>query len=215
MKQFTQWSYSQVSCWQQCPHRAKLSYLDKVPQGPPAPALVRGSAIHKEAELYITEQQYAVPVSLFLVSGRIKKLQKLKPDVELCWGVSRTWEPCDPFGEQRWLKVILDIHYRKGNTATIIDYKTGKQRPENHQKQMGLYALAAFAHEGISSVHTQLWYVDHGIVHADSYSRTEMGEMQEQWAQIVAFMEADTIFPKKPGLLCKWCPFHGTEHCEF
>lgn len=215
MKQFKTWSYSQVSCWQQCPHRAKLSYLDKVPQGPPAPALARGSAIHKEAEDYVLQQQLEVPSSLFLFSDRLKKLQKLKPDVELVWGFSRTWEPTDPFGSKRWLKVILDVHFKKGNTCTIIDYKTGKQRPDTHQKQMGLYALGAFLTHNVKKVHTQLWYIDHGTVHEDTYDAHEADEMRKQWEQVVAFMEHDTIFAKKPGPLCKWCPYHDTQHCEF
>ena len=215
MKQFTTWSYSQVKCWQQCPHRAKLSYLDKVPQGPPAPALVRGSAIHKEAENYILQKQKVVPESLTQLKDRMIGLQKRKPDVELVWGFNRDWVPTDPWGKNRWLKVILDVHFRNGQAATVIDYKTGKMRVEDHQKQMGLYALGALITHNIKRVYTELWYVDHGQIHKDLYESHEVEPMKEAWTNIVAMMEADTIFPKKPGPLCRWCPFHNTVHCEF
>lgn len=214
MKQFTTWSYSQVSTWQQCPHRAKLSYLDRIPTKP-APALERGSAIHKEAEDYILQQQMGVPQSLTLLAENMKQLQKIKPSVELVWGFDRYWQPCDPFGNRRWLKVILDVHFGDKKSSTVIDYKTGKVRPDNHQKQMGLYALAAFIQTGVARVHTELWYVDHGKIVKDTYTRSEVEDMKQAWEQVVTMMEHDTIFPKKPGPLCGWCPFHDTKHCEF
>ena len=214
MKQFTQWSYSQANCWLQCPRRAKLSYIDKVPQGPPSEALVRGSAIHKEAEDFLRGKGKDVPASLFLFSKHLIGLRKRKVNVELMWAFNRKWEPVDPYGPDRWLKVILDVHYKTGKTHTIGDWKTGKVRNEDHQKQLGLYALGAMI-LGAKVVHTELWYVDHGKTFKDTYEASEMGEMKAQWERIVNFMEADTIFAPKPNRLCNWCPYHGTPHCEF
>lgn len=213
MKQFITWSYSQVSCWQQCPHRARLQYLEKIPT-PTAPALLRGSSIHKEAEDYLTGKTEILSDNLRLLESNFVKLRKREPDVELVWAFDRNWEPCEPFGKDRWLKVILDVHFSTGKTATVIDHKTGKVRSDAHQKQMGLYALAAMIH-GAKKVNTELWYLDYGRVAKHSYGEHEVGEMKRQWESVVRFMEADTIFAKKPSPLCGWCPFHNTQHCEF
>lgn len=215
MKTSTTWSYSQYSTWAQCPHKAKLQYIDRIPVEP-SDAMKRGSAIHKEIEQYLT-QRTEVPSSAFLIDKQVRHAARQDPEVEVTWGFDRAWNPCDPFGPDRWLKVILDVHYITRNTeATVIDWKTGKVRPENHAPQMGLYALASMLkHRGVKKVTTKLVYVDFGVSHTTVFTRSEVGEMRAQWDRVVGMMERDTIFPKKPNYLCKWCPFSGTEHCEF
>ena len=46
------WSSSRYTVYDQCPAKAAYKFIDKLPE-PPAPALDRGSLIHKQAELFI------------------------------------------------------------------------------------------------------------------------------------------------------------------
>ena len=54
MKTIKSWSFSRLSTFESCAYRARLQWLDKIPDNQPKLAADRGTAIHQEAEDYVT-----------------------------------------------------------------------------------------------------------------------------------------------------------------
>lgn len=212
MNQFNTWSYSQWKCWSECPRKAKLMYLDKVPTPPPGEALIRGSAIHTEAERFLKNKRMKLPHNLSKLGPHFDALRRVKGmKSEETWIFDAEWKP----SKNRWVKMILDVNFRSDDSVTIIDFKTGKIRFEEQQIQLGLYALGAFIKFKPNVVHTQLWYTDHGMVHKDTYTADEQPELMRVWTGRARAMCADVLFSPRPGFYCRWCPFSSTDFCEY
>jgi len=227
-KKFTSWSFSRLGDYDRdsggCPAKAKYKHLDKLPE-PKGDALVRGSAIHELAEKYVMGEGRVVPKELKMFAELFKKLRKAKketPDnvlVEQMWGFRKDWSACEwDDWTHCWLRIKIDITFVDNNVVEVIDWKTGKFRPENNQeylRQLDLYAtgvLIKFAHVPDLVVRPKLVYLDHGIVHPPAeapieYKHTDLKRLKKTWENRTKKMFADTTFKPEPGNGCRWCHF--------
>jgi PD-(D/E)XK nuclease superfamily len=204
--QFFAWSFSRLHQWEECPLRAKLKLIDKRTE-PEGPALARGNAIHKEAEKFASGQVRALPQSLVQMKDEFKELKKAKPLVEQQWAFTVNWEPTEWFGKDAWLRVICDAVTVSPPNAVVIDHKTGKLR-EGYNDQVELFALAALAKfQDVSTVRTELWYLDHGVIKDDEFNRSMEKKLRTKWEKRARPMLADTTFAPRPGFHCRWCHF--------
>jgi RecB family exonuclease len=218
----TAWSYSRYAAYTKCPFSAKCKFIDKLPE-PDSPALARGSDIHKEAEDYSTGLLKRLPKSLALFKDEFRDLRKRKAslNVEGQFAVDKEWNEVGWFASNAWLRAMIDCFYdydRDGERVRkVIDYKTGKIRPEN-MAQLDLYALVMFAvDESIDRVEAEFWYLDQGEIRTKLYSREHMPELQATWAKKVKPMLTDTSFPPTPCNVCRWCTFSKAKNgpCKF
>src|ERR1700722_6270359 len=122
-QRITAWSYSRYQAYTECPAKAKYKFIDKLPE-PPAPAMDRGTAIHKMAENYAKGVSKKIPEELKNFTQKFTKLKKAKPIVEQEWAFDKMWKPTDWFGPQAWLRVKMDASYKDQNTLYVIDHKT-------------------------------------------------------------------------------------------
>lgn len=209
-KQFEAWSFSRFNDWRTCALRAKLKYLDKLPEGEPGPALARGSAIHKEAEDYVLGNIKKLPDSLATFEEEFNALRKQKRylRVEQQWGFDSDWEPADWFGKQTWVRVVVDLAKAKGTEVLIIDHKTGKIYPY-HEEQLSLYAIAAFMmFPKAKTVDARLWYLDPGIETTADFDRKDLPDLKADWEAKVKPMLADKVFTPNPSAKnCRFCHY--------
>lgn len=210
-QQFEAWSYSRLTDWEECPRKAALKHIGKLKE-PPSPALDRGKAVHVEAAAYALRRLPAepLPTSLERFPEEFAAL-RARPDVEceLQLAMNRDWQPCEWFGADAWLRVVVDCTHAgvapEEAGRTVIDFKTGKIRPSNND-QLDLYGLAALARwPGIKRVDASLWYLDQGELVDRSIVLTDARRLRREWEQRAAPMLADTAFAPKPGDACRWC----------
>jgi hypothetical protein len=222
-KRFTAWSYSRLHDHEECAFRAKLKHLDHLKE-PGSPALDRGAAIHKLAEDYVTKRLAKLPSELKLFANEFKELRKIskRVAVEQQLAVNDQWDPCDWFGADAWLRVVLDACYVDGDRLIIVDHKTGKLNPE-HADQLDLYAVVGFIyHPEVDVVEANLWYLDQGEVTSRVYSRDEALKLRPKWLKRVKPFFADAAFKPVPSYACRWCFFGqagkakgGIGQCKF
>ena len=210
MNYFTAWSFSRLELWEECPLRAKLRHIDKVPE-PPAPALVRGSAIHTLAEEYSLGKLKKLPDELKLFKLEFKNLLSLskKLQVEQQLGLDENWQPTDWFGPKCWCRIVMDCMYDLEKVRCVIDYKTGRVNQEKHRAQLSLYAIGAFATapKSTTEVSTQLWYLDHGQSVCVLFKKSKLAKLKGEWERRAEPMLKDRIFNPNPGDACRWCPY--------
>ena len=206
MNRITQWSYSRLKTYEQCPSKVKFRYIDKLSE-PSSPQMDRGTRIHKLAEDFVTEKIDIIPDELMLFQTQFTMLKDAKAKCEAEWGFTTSWTPTGFFADDAWLRVKTDAIYSLApGTVTIIDHKTGRIYADDHKDQLHLYALAGFIM--FSAVHTikaQDWYLDQDAVIELEFDRAQMPMMKEQWNDRVQPMLRDDIFPARPGPHCNWC----------
>jgi RecB family exonuclease len=224
-KQFTSWSFSRYGDYRRCPLAAKLKHLDKV-QEPKSAALQNGADVHTGAEQYIKGVLTRMPASLNNFKSVFLALRKqyLKPSaltsliVESMWAFTHRWEPCrwDDW-DNCWLRIKVDvaINRKKDGIIDIIDWKTGKFRPNEtaveYLEQLELYAVGALTlFSDAEQVSPQLMYLDAQLSYPDPpqvYTQADLIKLQRAWEKRVKPMMLDTRFTPRPNDKCVWCWF--------
>lgn len=223
---FSAWSYSRWRAYEECPAKARWSFLEKVKEeGPKGPALIRGQEIHDEAKLFVQGKTKKLPESLgrFDVEFAILRRAYQTEDmiVEEQWALNRDWKQTGWFDPDAWVRVVLDaaVIDWKQRKALIVDHKTGRVRPMEQQPQLELYATAALSRlPEIDEVSVALWYLDHGRSAREKYTRLQLPALQRTWEKRTKRMLSDERHDPKPSEnACRFCPFKKSEGgpCRF
>lgn len=224
------WSHSRLTTYELCPYRAKLAYLDKIPEPPrPLPpgktehANDRGSRIHAAAELYVREPVELIP-ELKAFRAEFQRLRELyrqgKVSLEEDWAYTDRWTPVAWRDPKAWLRMKLDAMVRLSPThAVVIDYKTGRRvgNEIKHAEQGQLYQLGVFMrYPDVETVDVEFWYVDQDDLSHMQFLRPQglrfMRGFDERGHRLTA---ADDFPPKPSTFACRWCPYNTPEHCSY
>lgn len=219
-KPLTSWSFSRYSAYTNCPAQFKYGTLEKRPVTK-NPAMQRGADIHDKVSAFLTATKKAtMPTELRQFRDlvmEIKASRKKFPGktvVEDTWAFRKDWSKTvwDDWNGC-WVRIKLDAAYHVGDSLYIIDWKTGKFRPERHQEyleQLELYALGGLLiFPEAKVVEPRLVYLDEGTTHASDtvYSAADRPRLQKGWEKRVAPMFKDQTFKPKPSNLCRYCDF--------
>ena len=220
------WSYSKLVIYEQCPFRARLQYIDRIPEPPrSAPKgkaehpLDRGIRVHEAAELFVQGGVELIP-ELLKFSDEFAKLQTLYKDgkvsLEGDWGVRRDWGATAWTSSDIWGRAKLDAFVTVSDTvATVIDYKTGKKygNEVKHGEQGQLYMLAAHGRQPhLESINVEFWYTDQDDVTSVTYRSSAVPRFRSKFERRFDVMLSDTEFKPRPNVIsCKWCPYRTEE----
>jgi len=216
--QITAGSHSRLKCYETCPRKAKLQNVDRIRE-PTSEPMLRGSHTHKLAEDYAIGRLTELPKELDRFAEEFKHLRRIKRrlSVELELAVTSSWEPCDWFAKDAWLRAKIDAMYFEddGRRVIAIDHKTGKVRPED-KVQLDLYTPAIFAHyPEVRNVRSELWYLDWGEVVTQAYERgADEKRLRKAVEKRMKPMLADRTFDPTPSRLCSWCWYGQSKKSE-
>jgi len=242
IKKITSWSFSRYSAYVGCAFKAKLKFIDKLPE-PGNDAMARGSAIGKMAEDYVKGAIARLPKELKAFEAEFKKLKAMykKGSKLLPMTVEDTWAFRADWTQTVWndwngcrARIKIDVgHFEDENTYVVTDWKTGKFRPEKNAEyleQLELYALGALLkYEAMDlTIKVRLGYLDQGIMYTGegdtelTYTLKDLPGLKKLWEKRTKPMLADTRFAPKPSNLCRWCHFGqsgvangGPGRCKF
>ena len=214
------WSYSSIKTFDQCPKKYFHLKVVKDVQDEGNEASVYGNEAHEAAEHYI-KHGTPIPDKYAVMRPVVETLAKFPGEkhTEMKLGVRKTgtgFEPCTFFARDVWYRGIVDLLIVDGNTAHMIDYKTGKNAKYADMKQLDLMAGAVFVHfPEVTKIKSGLAFVvsneflkkTHERESMDSY----MSVFDKQLEQLEDAMQAG-VFNPKSGPLCGWCPVTTCEH---
>lgn len=205
----TAWSFSRLSTYRQCPQKLKFTAIDKL-KDPGSAAMDRGTEIHKECENYLRGLEEDVPASAMLFKIEMENLLNKEAWPEQQFAFRKDWTECAYFAKDVWLRVKIDAIVIDGAYGRVIDFKTGKVKPDGLE-QLELCAIAAFIHyPHLQTVDVELWFLDHGIELPGEplrYRREALPRLKAEWEKKVRHMFVDTRFMPTPSMLCGWCHF--------
>jgi len=231
MTKINTWSYSRLTTFEQCKLRAKLAYIDRIPEperplppGKTEHANDRGTRIHNAAELFVQGGIELIP-ELHSFREEFLRLRELfkqgKVSLEGEWAVDRNWEPTAWHSSNVWARIKLDAFVRMSKThGVVIDYKTGKKfgNEIKHAEQCQLYQLAAFLrYPELEVIDVELWYTDQNDLTHMRYTREQGLRFFQNFDRRGHAVTDTTEFPPNPNIFsCRWCPYgpRGTGHCD-
>jgi len=235
-------SNSRISIFESCKLRAKLAYIDRIPEPerPPLPNNKeypndRGSRVHDYAEFYVRGKHDKLIPELLNFAPELKRLRDLYPSgnvmMEDMWCFDDAWQSVGSreFDKIRFrAKLDVCIFYAGGRKAIVVDYKTGRRvgNEIKHAEQCQQYQLCVFLRfPDVEEVITELWYTDQNELHTMKFTRAQGLRFLKGINQRNQRMLTAAEFPANPSThSCRWCPYktgtlgkfgvRGTGHCD-
>jgi hypothetical protein len=212
------WSYSSLGLFQQCPRKYYHLRVVKDIKEPETTAILYGKEVHLALEEYIRDGK-PVPVQ-FKEFTEIADMLKAMPGDKLCeykMGLTKDIQACGFFDENVWFRGVADLLIINGDTARVIDYKTGKSSEFADKKQLELMALAVFKHfPKVRTVKAGLIFlVANDFVKAD-FEKKDAPITWLKWIQETDRLEEAhevNVWNPKPNFTCrKYCLVKDCEH---
>jgi CRISPR/Cas system-associated exonuclease Cas4 (RecB family) len=209
MKLPTNWSYSRLKTYEQCPFKFRALHGGEYQISQEmTPALERGNRLHSVLEDYVRGREPILD-PMFTRFGDYINAVREHPvkEVESEWSMDRHWVRTARWSNpSTWWRGKLDVFMQEGDKARVIDWKTGKIYPDNID-QVRLYAgVVLHRLPEIKEVRVELIYLDQYESREAIYEAKDKGALRSDFDRRVATMMSDTTWVKKPGPLCKWCP---------
>lgn len=212
------WSYSMLTSWETCPRRHYLTRISKVVSEPQTEATTHGNAVHKALEVSVRDntplgpkyRQYEPLVETIRQAPGAKQ-------AEFKFALTRNFTPTGYWDRDAWVRGVLDLQVLRPTSVTVLDYKTGKPKPD--ADQLKLFAAAAFSlHPFAKTVKTGYAWLAYNKLDTETFERGDEAAIWQEFLPRVRRMEtatAENDHPPKPSGLCgKWCPV-PKRMCEF
>ena len=227
------WSMSRLDVFETCPYRAKLQYIDKIPQkerevpeGKDEHPLDRGIRVHDAAEKFVKEdilliEELKLFENDFLAARELYRTTPHNCIVEEDWAFDDAWQKTGWNSDDCWGRLKLDLGVIDDDYMDIVDYKTGKKYAPKHIQQGQLYAIVSFLRfPQLKNVNTKFWYVDSGDTLEQSYNRLQGLVLKDGFDNRARALTTATQFPaKSSAYACRFCPYgegrDGNKHCEY
>lgn len=211
------WSFSSLKQYKTCP---KQYYELRVAcnfKSRDSADSIYGKEVHKALEEYVRDGK---PLAA--------NYMRFKPLVDPLLGVAgdrycehemalrEDLTPCAFTDEDYWVRGIADLLVVDGDTAFIVDYKTGKPHYAD-TKQLKLMALMVFAHfPKVTKVKSGLLFLLHNVFIDESYKRQDSETIWRIFTPDLQRLQVafeKSVWPANPSGLCrKYCP---VETCAY
>ena len=204
-------SFSSIKMYENCPKRYYHQRIRKEVQDKGSDATIYGERIHEALE-HRLESKVDLPKESegyeVLCRGIEKTARGGTLLVEQKLTLSEDLTPTGWWDGDAWVRSILDVLVLHNDTAVVMDWKTGKRRPDF--TQLELFALQVFSHfPDIDKVKSSFLWLKDMQMDSKIYYRDELGSMWGKLLQRISRIEqslAHDKWPPKPSGLCNYCP---------
>ena len=203
--------FSSIKMYENCPKRYYHQRIRKEVQDKGSDATIYGERIHEALE-HRLESKVNLPKESegyeVLCRGIEKTARGGTLLVEQKLTLSEDLTPTGWWDGDAWVRSILDVLVLHNDTAVVMDWKTGKRRPDF--TQLELFALQVFSHfPDIDKVKSSFLWLKDMQMDSKIYYRDELGSMWGKLLQRISRIEqslAHDKWPPKPSGLCNYCP---------
>jgi hypothetical protein len=204
--------------YENCPLRYYRQRIKKDVVDKGGPASIAGERQHKQLEDRLrsgtplpdeTKQMESVCKSL------LKKNWTIHPELELA--VNDKLKPTGWWDADAWLRAKVDVVVLNSDEtkAIVLDWKTGKRRPDPFQLEIS--AAMVFAHyKTVQEVDASfVWIKDRATDRINVVRK----EQKQIWLRILNKVQRieislkEDVWQPKPSGLCPWCP--ARETCDY
>lgn len=207
------WTFSRLESFETCPKKFYHINVIRDVADPPTAATMWGTEVHTAFENFIKDGT-PLPESMAHWQTFAEKVQRLKGEklTEFKLALDNNFQPAE--WDCSWTRGIADLICVDGDTATVIDYKTGKRKPT---EQLALYAAYVFAHyPQVQVVKAAFVWLKERKLDKETHKREALAEIWQSFLPRVKRLERaykEDRWDAKPSGLCRgWCP---VKQCEY
>ncbi len=212
------WSFSSLKDYVNCPKQyQEIKVLQNVVKKVSS-QMQYGTDVHKALEEYAVSGK-ALPIHYSKFKKMVDVLLNINGQKYIEYKMALTEDkiPCEFDAPQYWVRGIVDLMIVDGDTAFVVDYKTGSNKYPD-PKQLKLMALMTFAHfPQVQTVRAGLLFVVHNSFLPDDYVRQKQDVYWQEFTPDLARMERSFRlghWPPNPSPLCRWCPVKTCDYHE-
>lgn len=197
-------SYSSISKFFQCPRAYHEQYVLKSVKFKPSAALDRGNKIHAALEASL-KTGAPVPDDIWLPDGLMDSLRDSGAVAEAPLAVDSQWQQVEFFSKHPLLRGKIDVLSIDGDGRGVemIDWKTGKYRPDETQADIYAALIRAVVIKPALPVKFTWVYVEPSVKKHHSIM-VDTGASSRVRSSIETIYRASR-FDERPSPLCKWC----------
>lgn len=225
------YSYSKLETYRQCKLKYYYKYVKKIPAPQNSIALMKGKYIHfkieqdfknnssiEESHTFSDPRMNEILVyecdSIFnrfkdtTDYSKIKSLPSIGNEVKI--GLDKTLRPVNYDATDMLFHGIIDYLGIKGNTAVIVDWKTGKTKKKEYlpvAHQLALYAIWAIQVLRVEKVITTYVYLENDEALTFSYTKENLGEVVKELREIIFSIENEKLWTPTKNKLCDYCEY--------
>ena len=213
-EQVIKWSYSALKEYVNCPRQYHETRVLKKYEKETTKQMLYGTEVHKALEDYVNEGKPLLP-NYNRFKKQVDALAEIEGEklTEFQMALDANKNPCA--WDEHWVRGIADLIIKDGDTAFIVDYKTGRNRFPD-LKQLQLMALMVFAHfPEIKVAKTALLFVVHEHFIPKDFKREDEARLWEDFQPDLERLKLSFSTDKwqeNPTQLCRWCP---VKDCQF
>lgn len=213
------WSYSSLKQYKTCPKQYYEIRVAKNFQSREGDDARYGKEVHKALEEYVRDGK-PLPEFYQQFKRMVDPLLDI-PGTRYCeheMGLTVDRKPCGFSAPDYWVRGIADLLIIDGDTAFIVDYKTGKAGYAD-PSQLKLMALMVFAHfPKVVRAKTALMFIAQNVFIDQEYLRSDNDKLWESFEsdlQRLSIAFDNAIWPAQPTGLCRrhcpveTCRYHG------
>ena len=216
-------SKSQIGTFQQCPYKWKLIYLDKR-KSKPSFAMSRGVQVHSNIESFYknveVKDMKIIPKKELGELGQFQKFEQKR--IQSCVNKKGEFDLkyFKPMFQELYLenkelmlRGYVDAVYinPEDDGIIVIDYKTGKYRPNDLSKyrfELAVYTELLRLEKNITAKYWGILFVDADKLFFEKVKSVSIKAMHKNVEKVRKEIEAGD-YKCKPGILCRWCEFNG------
>lgn len=215
MKPFA-WSYSALTRFETCPKQYYEINVTKNFKDEDSPEAAEGKKIHQALyERVVNDKALPIPMRHMEPMARKFADMEMTKNGEMKLALTRDFEPTDWFAKDVYVRSIADLLLHKENIGVVVDWKTGKVKPDETQLGLSVAVLAKWMPELDFFKAAYVW-VAHKQVTRYTYTLSKLTNIWNLVLPRAQKMEqayVDIKFPAKPSGLCKgYCPVKTCEH---
>lgn len=210
------WSFSSLKQFVNCPrqyYEVKVQSNFKIKE---TEQIRYGTEVHKALEEYVRDNT-PLPKNYLRFKDIVDSLTLIDGEklVEYKMALDADKNPCAFDSPDYWVRGIVDLLILDGDTAYIVDYKTGSAKYPD-VKQLRLMALMTYAHfPQIMEIKAGLLFLLNNVFIDQGYHRNDSSELWSSFTGNLARLQLsydNDSWPPNPTPLCGWCP---VSTCEF
>lgn len=214
MKPFA-WSYSALTTYELCPKKYYHLYVAKDVRDIDSSFSADGKIVHDAMKARVIDGK-PLPLNLRHYEKIAAKFAAAPGEKygEMKLAINRKFEPCDYFAPDVWVRVIIDLAIVQGDSAIVVDWKTGKVKDDPTQMALNAAVLARWMPE-IGLFKTLYVWLQSNNLTPKNYTVSKFAAVWNDLLPRVAKIEEarkTTTFPAKQGPLCGWCPVKSCPH---
>ena len=204
------WSWSRLSCFEQCPKQFYEKNISKSVKFESSPQMERGKRLHNHMESAL--KGGTLDAEVVHMQPIVDKLNAVKWDVkevELEVAYRQDMSSTSWFSKDTWLRIKQDFVGVKGGRAVSYDWKTGKKY--GYTDQLKLCAGDVFhRYPSVDTVDTAHIYMDSKDKEVKTWYRRDAEDIWRDFgerSELIQIANQNGHWPAKPSRMnCKWCP---------